>query len=361
MSYDTVIDNRTPFDVQTHVQMTAEGQERLVVMLSASFIADAAGKVGLADVQLPVTYADVPWGDPVLSSIRYDADIAAHKPLPEVILNASAHAPGGRPAESVMVGLQIGEVRKVLQVTGDRVHHLGAFSAPQPFRHMPLTWERAFGGTSEAGDRDPRNPVGIGFAGARSVDPGARSDAPNITRPDQVVTSRDDRPEPVGIGSIGRGWQPRLSFAGTYDQTWLDTQWPLPPRDYDARHDQSAPPDQQSASIRPGVAATLINMTPEGRWEFRVPGLSCPVRLFRDQRVEEVSFQPDTLLIEPDLRRITLKARMSFITRRNAPKLREVLVGHVSPVFLNARRKNKEYINPLGGDGTLHEVPVWAS
>jgi hypothetical protein len=46
MSYDTVIDNRTPFDVQTHVQVTTEGQERLVVMLSASFTADAEGKVG---------------------------------------------------------------------------------------------------------------------------------------------------------------------------------------------------------------------------------------------------------------------------------------------------------------------------
>lgn len=361
MSYDTVIDNRTPFDVQTHVQVTAEGQERLVVMLSASFTADAQGKVGLADRQLPVTYADVPWGDPVLSSVRYDADIAALKPVAEVILNATAHAPGGRAAEQVLVGLQIGEVRKVLQVTGDRVHHLGAFSAPQPFVTMPLTWERAYGGTSAAGERDPRNPVGIGLDGARSADPGARSDAPNITRPDQVMTSGDDRPEPVGFGSIGRGWQPRLGFAGTYDKAWLDSQWPLPPRDYDARHDQSAPADQQSASIRPGVTATLVNMTPEGRWEFRVPALSFPVRLLRDQSAEETGFQPDTLLIEPDLRRITLKARMSFITRRNSPKLREIIVGHVSPVFLNARRKHKEYVNPLGGDGTLSEVPVWAS
>jgi hypothetical protein len=361
MSYDTVIDNRTPFDVQTHVQVTPDGQERLVVMLSASFSADAEGKVGLADDQLPVTYADVPWGDPALSSIRYDADIAPQKPLPEVIVNGSAHAPGGRPAEQVMVGLQIGEVQKVLQVTGDRVHHLGAFSAPQPFVMLPLTWERAFGGTAPDGDRDPRNPVGIGFNGARSADPAARSDAPNITRPDQVATTRDDRPEPVGFSSIGRGWQPRLAFAGTYDQAWIDTQWPLPPRDYDPRHDQVAPADQQSASIRSGATATLINLTPEGRWHFRIPAIAAPVRLLRNFGVEETAFQPDTVLIEPDLRRITLKARMSFLTRRNTPKLREIVVGHVSPVFLNARRKNKEYINPLGGDGTLREVPVWAS
>jgi hypothetical protein len=361
MSFDTLIENRTPFDVQSHVQVTAEGQERLVLMLSASFTADAAGTVALADVQLPVTFGDEPWGDPALSSVRYESDIAPRKVLPEVIVNATAHAPDGRPAEAVTVGLQIGEIRKILQVTGDRVHHLGAFSAPAPFLRMPLTWERAYGGTAETGDRDQRNPVGIGYDGARSADPAARSDAPNITRPDQVAASRDDRPEPVGFSALGRGWQPRLAFAGTYDKAWLDTQWPLPPLDFDPRHDQSAPADQQSASIRPGARATLINMTPEGRWEFRVPSLNAPVRLLRDRTAEEVTFTPDTVLIEPDLRRITLKARMSFITRRNAPKLREVIVGHVSPVFLNARRKEKEYVNPLGGDGTLSGVPVWAS
>jgi hypothetical protein len=361
MSFDTFIDNRTPFDVQSHVQMTAEGQERLVLMLSASFTADAAGKVGLADDPLPVTYADMPWGNPVLSSIRYEADIAPRKVLPEVIVNGSAHAPGGVPAETVTVGFQIADLRKILQVTGDRVHHLGAYSAPTRFLRMPLTWERAFGGTTETGDRDQRNPVGIGYGGARSADPEARSEAANITRPDQVVASRDDRPDPVGFGSIGRGWQPRLALAGSYDKAWLDNQWPLPPFDFDPRHDQSAPADQQSAAIRSGVTATLINMTPEGRWEFRVPTLTAPVRLLRDRGAEEVAFTPDTVLIEPDLRRITLKARMSFITRRMAPKLREIIVGHVSPVFLNARRKDKVYLNPLGGDGTLQGVPVWAS
>ena len=360
MSFDTFIDNRTPFDVQSHVQMTAEGQERLVLLLSASFTADAAGKVGLADDPLPVTFADTPWGNPALSSIRYEADIAARKVRPEVIVNGSAYAPGGQPADAVTVGLQIADIRKILQVTGDRVHHLGAFSAPTRFLRMPLTWERAFGGTTDAGDRDPRNPVGIGHAGAHSADPEVRSDAANITRPDQVVAAQGDRPEPVGYGSVGRGWQPRLAFAGTYDQSWLDTQWPLPPFDFDPRHDQSAPADQQSAGIGPGVTATLMNLTPEGRWEFRLPSVTAPVRLLRDRGIEEVQFIADTVLIEPDLRRITLKARMSFITRRTAPKLREVIVGHVSPVFLNARRKEKAYVNPLGGNGTLQGAAVWA-
>ncbi|NJM82358.1 MAG: DUF2169 domain-containing protein [Tabrizicola sp.] len=300
-------------------------------------------------------------GDPALSSTRYEADIAPGKPLPEVIVNGTAHAPGDAPAEAVMVGLQIAEIRKVLQVTGDRVQHLGGFSQPNAFRTMPLIWERAWGGTAANGATEARNPVGIGHDGARSADPAAQSDAANLTRPDQVLRAPGDRAEPAGFGSLGRGWQPRLGFAGTYDQAWLDTQWPLPPLNLDPRHHLCAPADQQSRAIGPGVSVTLMNMTPDGRWEFRLPRLSAPVRLLRDDRVEETEFLPDTVLIEPDLHRVTLKARMSFVTRRRAPKLREILVGHVSPVFLGARRRRKIYINPLGGDGTLADVPVWST
>ncbi len=361
MSFDTFIDNRTPFDVQPHVQLNADGQEVLVVMLSASFTADAEGRVGVAEVPLPVTYGDVPWGDPALSSTRYEADIAPVKPLTEVIVNGSAHAPGGRPAEAVMVGLQIADIRKLVQVTGDRVRHLGAYSVPNPFLTMPLMWERSSGGTQASGDSDRRNPVGIGYGGAASADPAARSEVANITRPDQVVRTPDDRPEPVGFASLGRGWQPRLALAGTYDQAWLDRQWPLPPHDLDPRHHLSAPADQQSSAVGPGVEVTLINMTPEGRWAFRLPRISAPVRLFRGNDMEETAFRMDTVLIEPDQMRITLKARLAFVTRRNTPRLREILIGHVSPILLGARRRGKAYFNPTGNDGTRTGIPVWTA
>ncbi len=360
MSFDTLLDNRTPFDLQPHVQMDADGQEVYVVLLSASFIADAEGRVGVADEQLPVTYGDVPWGDPARSSVRHDADIAPVKPVPEVILNASAHAPGGRPVPRITAGLQIGSVRKLLEVTGDRTALLGGYSDPVPFAAMPIVWERAFGGSvNEGADLDPRNPAGIGHAGARSADPEVLTEAPNITRPGEAPVRPGDRAEPAGFSVVARWWRPRLNHAGTYDAAWLATQWPLPPADFDPRHHQAAPEDQQSDTLRPGATAVLVNLTPEGRWEFRLPRISAPVRLLRDSGVEEAEFRPDTILIEPDLKRITYKARMSFVSRRNVPRLREIIFGHVSPVFLNARRKRKTYIDPLGGDGTRKGLPVW--
>ncbi|MBP7000319.1 DUF2169 domain-containing protein [Amaricoccus sp.] len=359
MAFAVWLENRTPFAADTHVQVDAEGQEVLVLMLSASFEAGAEGLRPAAE-QTPVAFADVPSGDPALSSTRYEADIAPVKPAVDVIVNGCAHAPGGRAAAEVQVGIRVGTVRKVLSVVGDRARAAGGYSAARPFTAMPVVWERAWGGTAEDGQCEVRNPVGIGFKGARSADPGVLSEAPNVLYPGEAGAGPGDRPRPAGLGVVGRGWRPRIGYAGTYDQAWIDGQWPLPPKDFDPRHHLAAPEDQQAPALPPGTVATLVNLTPEGRWEFRLPRIAAPVRLIYDDRVEETAFEPDTVLIEPELKRVTLKARRAFVTRRNAPALREIAFGHVSPVWLNARRKRKAYLNPLGGDGTLTDRPTWA-
>lgn len=357
MAFAVWLENRMPFAAATHVQVDAEGQEALVLMLSASFEDD--GGLRPAPEQTPVAFADVPSGDPALSSTRYEADIAPLKPAVDVIVNGVAHAPGGRAAAEMQVGVRVGPVRKVLHVVGDRARAAGGYSAPRPFQRMPVVWERAWGGTAEGGQCEVRNPVGIGFRGARSADPGVLSEAPNVLYPAEAGAGPGDRPAPAGLGVVGRGWRPRIGFAGTYDQAWIDNQWPLPPKDFDPRHNLAAPEDQQTPALPPGTVATLVNLTPEGRWEFRLPRIAAPVRLIYDDRVEETAFVPDTVLIEPEIRRVTLKARRVFMTRRNAPALREIAFGHVSPVWLNARRKRKAYLNPLGGDGTLTDRPTW--
>ena len=96
MAFDVWLENRTPFAAATHVQADADGQEVLVVMLSASFEAQKDGGLAPAAEQVPVAFADVPFGDPARSSIRYEADIAPVKPAVEIVVNGTAHAPGGQ-------------------------------------------------------------------------------------------------------------------------------------------------------------------------------------------------------------------------------------------------------------------------
>ncbi|MEI8720152.1 MULTISPECIES: DUF2169 domain-containing protein [unclassified Mesorhizobium] len=358
-AFNVWIENRTPFAVATMVQVDAEGQEIMVAMFSASFeAADAGAPFWPAAEQLPVALSDEPFGDPAASSIRYEADIAPVKPVAEVIVNGTAYAPNSKPVREMQVGLRIGVMRKTLQVAGDRIYDAGSYSTPHPFRTMSLVYERAYGGTTEDGRVEIRNPVGVGFHHARSADPAVKTHAPNITYPGEPYLSPSDRPKPAGFGAIGRGWQPRIRYAGTYDQAWTDTQWPLPPKDFNPQHYLCTPPDQHLPQILGGEDVTLIGLTPESRWEFRLPSVTAPVRLIFDDRIEDAAFRADTVVIEPDLRRVTLKARLAVLTRRNAPALREIVFGHVTPMFLTAARKGKEYTG-IGGDGTLLNQPVW--
>ncbi|RWO45810.1 MAG: DUF2169 domain-containing protein [Mesorhizobium sp.] len=360
MAFNVWLENRTPFAAATHVQANAEGQEVLLAVFSASFEApDQSAELKPAEEQLQVTFGDVPFGDPGFSSNRYEADIVPVKPVAEVIVNGTAHAPKGTPVREMQVGLSIGSVHKVLNVAGDRMYDAGGYSAPHPFRAMPVVYERAYGGTTSDGKMDPRNLVGVGFHHARSADPAVKTQAPNITYPGEPFLSPSDRPKPAGFGALGRGWQPRIGYAGTYDQAWIDTQWPLPPKDFDPRYNLCAPADQHLPQFSGREDVSLVGLTPTGRWDFRLPRIVAPVRLVYDDRVEEHAFRADTVIIEPDLWRVTLKARLSIVTKRNAPALREIVFGHVSPVLLSALRKRKSYLNPLGGDGTLRGQPVW--
>ncbi|WP_434725258.1 DUF2169 family type VI secretion system accessory protein [Mesorhizobium sp. RIZ17] len=360
MAFAVWLENHTPFAAATHVQVNAEGQEVLVVMFSASFEApEHNDELRLADEQLPINFGDVPFGDPALSSNRYEADIAPVKPAAEVIVNATAHAPNGKPIREMQVGLSIGNVRKVLNVVGDRIYDAGSYSAPHPFRTMPIVYERAYGGTLPDGQGEPRNPVGVGFHHAASADPAVRTQAPNVTYPGEPYLNPADRPKPAGFSSIGRGWKPRIAYAGTYDQAWIDTQWPLPPRDFDPRYHLCTPTDQHLSRLTGGEDVSLVGLTPTGRWSFRLPRITAPVRLIYDDRTQEHVFTPDTVIIEPELWRVTLKARLSFVTRRNSPGLRGIVFGHVTPALLLARRKRKAYFSPLGGDGTLPHRTAW--
>ena len=90
----------------------------------------------------------MPFGNPALSSNRYEADIAPVKPAAEVIVNGTAHAPNGKAVREMQVGLRLGGLRKVLNVIGDRIYDAGSYSAPAPFRTMPIVYERAYGGTT---------------------------------------------------------------------------------------------------------------------------------------------------------------------------------------------------------------------
>jgi len=289
-----------------------------------------------------VRTADVYFGEPGVSSPRYEAEVALEKPFVDVLVNATAYVPGGGTARNVEVALELADIRKQLLILGDRS---SLVSTPRPFSKMPIIYERAFGGTDPDGKyADQRNLIGVGFRGAPPTSLDVATSLPNIEYPQSPN-------QPAGFGGIARGWQPRISFAGTFDESWLSERWPLLPHDYDSRHNQTAPTDQQSRILKGGEEVRLTNLTPDGFWAFRLPRLNIPVWMFYPTREVQAELRLDTILIEPDERRVTLTARAAFpVIRCQGPPSLAVL-GHMTRGWLRAMSTRKDFLDWSGTNG----------
>src|SRR5262249_21923513 len=150
------------------------------------------------------------------------------------------------------------------------------------------------------------------------------------------------------FGPVGRAWQPRAGFAGTYDQHWLDNVFPFLPGDFDERYYQAAPADQQVGYVTGGEEVTLTNLTPQGRCSFTLPTLKVPVTFFlKNYEQTEIDAIADTLVIEPDLGRFLLLWRASMPLRRNMFEVAQVVVGRMPGGWYRAREFGKTYYPSL--------------
>jgi hypothetical protein len=248
-------------------------------------------------------------GDATKTALLYESDLDYTKVTTDVVLNGSAYAPPGRLATQIDVAMKVGSIEKVLRVFGDRVWEAGgpfgvALSRPQPFQVMPITYERAFGGTQEDG-WEPRNPVGVGFA----TDPShlVGRPGPNVEDPRALLMSWKERPRPSGFGPVARHWSPRVRFAGTYDERWKKERLPLLPQDFDERFFQYAPLDQQTPEFLKGnEQVELRNLTPSGQLSFTLPGQFPVFRTRLAGRIVDHRSKLYSVILEPDVPRVSL-------------------------------------------------------
>lgn len=309
------LDNRTPYAAERTWVRDRDGAEIWLVAVKCSFDISPDGETSIAAGQPPVAQAPV-FADEAAPrpSLRYEMDLARTKLTTDVLLIGHAHAPGGVPVTQLDVGLRVGPIAKRLRVTGDRVWLGGVPSEPEPFSAMPLVWERAYGGvdpwTRDAPlpQFDVRNPVGTGFVTEAAHAEGVR--LPNIEYPDQCVRTWSDRPEPAGFGPLCNHWQPRAGFAGTYDEAWRRDRLPLLPMDFDDRHYQCAPVDQQAPRfLVGGEPVALINVWPLGEMlRFELPRVILGLETFFSDGQRRRHERPvlHTVIVEPDHSRVAL-------------------------------------------------------
>lgn len=330
-----ITSNTTGMPAGLSVVTDNEARDHCVVVVKGTFETRRSGDLGLAGQQRPLILADEHYGDPATTCVRYECDFAAEKPLTDVIVVGKATAPRGQRVKQLLVSLEVQGRRKDLRVLGDR-RWVGALRAspgePTAFSEMPLTYERAWGGIDDSRGPDrvevePRNLVGVGFHPHRPTAQIAGLPVPNIEALDDAVTSPRGRHTPVGLGCVGRAWQPRVVHAGTYDDRWRADRAPFLPRNFNLRYFQCAPQDQQFPHFRGGEVLRCLHMAEAEVVTYVIPRIDIPVLFrFADGDIGRQAVL-DTVTLEPHLGIATLVHRASAPLKKKLTALREVVVG----------------------------------
>jgi hypothetical protein len=261
-------------------------------------------------------------------------------------------------AHRVRASLRVGPMRKQFDVVGNRVWRSDMFGTaatePEPFTVMPISYDTAFGGLDNL-NSDPAeheaslsNPIGRGFFPKSRGSQIDGKPLPNTEEPGKPVGSPRGTYTPMGFGPIGRAWQPRPQYAGTYDQDWIDNVFPFLPADFDDRYYQSAPLDQQLDHLRGDEEVALVNLTPQGETVFHLPKRDVPVTFYlKNYEEKQVDTACDTLIIEPDLGRFMMVWRATLPLRRNMFEVAQVVAGRMPRGWYRAREFGKTYYPSL--------------
>ncbi len=349
--------NQTIFRVFAFRSVDQHKHGSQVVVIRATLDIKADGTLAYSGEQDPIALTDEYFGDINESSVKQESDLAPFKPECDIIVNATAYAPGGKPSPRFIVEVRINStddsappiLEKKLIVTGPccwEKRLIGGWALKEPvspIASLPIRYEYAFGGECRISQDDPdcvkveeefrltpeqryrhpdgpatapiahaiceNNPLGMGYvekwylkAKGIKIFP-----APRIHDPENPVTTIDETYAPNGFGVVSRQWKQRLQLAGTYDGRWSEERWPDLPVNFDMTYWNGANPDMRTPHLAGGERITLTNLTPDGKLHFTLPDDTPFVNVFyEDGKTGTFPAKLDTLVIEPDSMKVAI-------------------------------------------------------
>ncbi|MBI2379770.1 MAG: DUF2169 domain-containing protein [Gammaproteobacteria bacterium] len=305
--------NTSPYALATPVLADEAGQPVLAVVAKASFDLAPGREPVLAESQAPVELAGTWWGEPGVSSPRYEPEIAFVKSGVDLVLIGHAQSSQG-PVTQLDLGFRVGPAQKIVRAHGDRLWvptALGlSVEGPRPFERLPLCYELAFGGRDEAAGPtafEARNPVGRGYLAPGSA---LREPLrmPNFEDPNQLLGTPGEFPAPAGFGYLAPHWQGRSQYAGTYDATWEAERQPLLPLDFDRRFFNAGSPGLVVPELRGNEPVLVVHAGPVQRLAFNLPGRPPPAMRVHWRRggQAELAARLDTVIVDTDAMRLFL-------------------------------------------------------
>ena len=276
--------NETPFPHELVMGNGPDQQPMFSVVIKGTFSIPEQNKaiVNEAESQSPIALTDEYFDEGIDGSVKIESDMVLFKPKADIVLAGNAYAPLKQPVRVLDTALYVGRIIKNIRVFGDRnwsfptkLAMVPVISDPKPFLKMPLVYERAFGGVDDKGGKwCKENLIGRGFIGKKSKKCVHEKPLPNLEDPQNLITSWDSHPRPVGFGFYGRGWQPRVSYVGTMDEKWESETAPELPEDFSFNYYNGAHPDLQIPGYLNGdELVQLKHITPNGYCSFRLPGI----------------------------------------------------------------------------------------
>lgn len=316
------IENQTPFSHFDSVALSPNGEFFRFCVVRGTFEINPDGVLEVSNSQPPPALEDEYYGDPTKSSLRIENDLAPIKPHAEIyFVDPVARPESGRPETSWDVSIRVGDLSCRLRAYGERSWYrslLGAWKLTEPVasEHIPITFERAYGGADShnAGKVIEENPVGVG--GFFESDQ-KELIAPQIETFDSPIVAPGPGGKAVGLTPVHRGWLPRRALGGTFDADWKTKKFPLAPDDFSNAFFNCAPRELQYSGFLAGDEwVEFTGLGPADITRFQLPGRRKPVLLMLNQTgtVYKADFELDTVIFALENRLVTLLWRAAFST-----------------------------------------------
>lgn len=281
--------------------------------------------------------------DHPLGCIPQDVMVIERDPF-EVMLLAEVVAPEGETLTQTTVEMSVGGQTRTLAVFGDRAWDGDVISEPLPFERMPLTWERAYGGSGqieidEGAFLDVCDPINVL---GRGVDLSAHAEAlarelvlppgyprfdserrlPNLEDPRALIVDPSDKPRPVCWApvplEVGARFSPALDGIDRDALKQTERTNALEEsamRELIVSNLRHAHPDWWIPRPARGASITLKGVLAEGDLSFDLPAL----RVFGDYvvgpRRGTRELVPQCLVLFANERRLCITYRTSFKLR----------------------------------------------
>ncbi len=318
--------NESPWTAGVYAGWGRDRRHQMTVVVKAGFRFDMRGVLS-AEYGVEMETSERHHGDALMSGLAAASDIVPFKAGGELLLSGTAY-PAGRDIRAVKteVALVFADGRrwlKSLRITGRRHWQRKLLMMlpgdPEPMEPTPIRYEYAYGGIDQARHAlEARNPVGLGFAKYGRVANG--QEMARIEKAPAFITKPSDHPEPSGYGPIAAGWQPRRSEAENVDEEALAAGLCPYQREPSPILFNCAPPDQRFP--KPFVGDETLTLRGffqelgDAPVTLRLPRLRPEAHLSLEGELSPVSLACDTLLVDTELRTVSLLWRGAIPWRR---------------------------------------------